>query len=78
MRLVNPGFVKTPLTDKNNFPMPMIITAKKASKILYKKFIFSKKFEINLPIIFCLIMKLLRILPYSIYFKITNKLLKSL
>ena len=78
LRLVNPGFVKTPLTDKNNFPMPMIITAKKASKILYKKFIFSKKFEINLPIIFCLIMKFLRILPYSIYFKITNKLLKSL
>ena len=78
VRLVNPGFIKTPLTDKNKFPMPMIITAEKASKILYKKFVFSKKFEINLPMRFCLMMKVLRVLPYNIYFKLTKKILKKL
>ncbi len=30
--LINPGFVKTPLTDKNNFSMPMIISMVEAAK----------------------------------------------
>ena len=30
--VVNPGFVDTPLTQKNDFPMPFLTTAEKASK----------------------------------------------
>ena len=41
VRIVSPGFVKTPLTDKNNFPMPMIISSEKAAEIMYKKFVYS-------------------------------------
>ncbi len=78
IRVVNPGFIKTPLTDKNDFPMPMIISSEKAANILYKKFISSRSFEISLPWIFCSIMKLLKILPYSIYLRITNLMIKKL
>ena len=78
VRLVNPGFVKTPLTDKNKFNMPMIISVEKATNIIYNKILFSNKFEINCPFIFCFLMKILRILPYGIYFKLTNYLMKKL
>ena len=78
VRVVNPGFIKTPLTDKNKFDMPMIISAEKASNIIYKKILYSNKFEINCPLLFCFLMKVLRILPYSVYFKLTNYLIKSL
>ncbi len=78
VRVVNPGFIKTPLTDKNKFDMPMIISVEKAANIIYNKILFSNKFEINCPLLFCFLMKVLRILPYSIYFKLTNYLMKSL
>ena len=78
VRLVNPGFIKTPLTDKNKFKMPFIISADIAAEMMYKKFLYSNSFEINLPWLFCLFMKTLRILPYKLYFKITQLLLKKL
>ena len=76
VRVVNPGFIKTPLTDKNDFKMPMIISVEKAANIMYKKFLNSKKFEINCPWFFCITMKLLRVLPYKIYFNLTQLLIK--
>ena len=78
IRVINPGFVKTPLTDKNKFKMPMIIPVEKAADIIYKKIIFSKKFEINCPWLFCFIMKILRILPNSLYLSLTQLLIKRL
>ncbi len=78
IRVINPGFVKTPLTDKNKFKMPMIIPVEKAADIMYKKIVFSKKFEINCPWLFCFIMKILRVLPNSVYFSLTQLLIKRL
>ena len=78
IRVINPGFVKTPLTDKNKFKMPMIISVEKAADIMYKKILFSKKFEINCPWLFCFIMKVLRILPNSLYLTLTQTLIKKL
>ena len=76
IRVINPGFIKTPLTDKNDFPMPLIMSADKAAKVLFKKLNYSKSFEINLPWFFCLIMKFLKIIPYPLYFFLTSKLVK--
>ena len=78
IRVVNPGFIKTPLTDKNKFKMPMIMSVEKAANIMYEKFIFSKKFEISCPWFFCIIMKILRVLPYKSYFALTQLLIKKL
>ncbi len=70
--IINPGFVKTPLTDKNDFSMPFIISAEEAATAIFNG-MKEKKFEIAFPKLFVYLLKLLRIIPYSIYFKIIKK-----
>lgn len=67
IKLINPGFVTSRLTDKNNFDMPMKITAEKAAKIIAKG-LNSKRFEIHFPVAFTLGAKLLAILPDGLFF----------
>ncbi len=69
VKIINPGFVRTPLTDKNKFDMPFIIEPDDAAQIIAKGLI-SKKFEIIFPFPFAVIMKILRFMPYSLYFKL--------
>ena len=76
VRIICPGFVKTPLTDKNDFKMPMIISSKKAGDIIYRKICNSNEFEIVFPRLFCYIMKVLKYLPNFIYLRITSRLLR--
>lgn len=72
--VVNPGFVKTPLTDLNDFPMPFIMELDDAAQAMYSG-ISSRKFEVNFPKRFTWILKFLRILPYPLYFAATKRLL---
>ena len=65
IRLINPGFVKTRLTDKNEFKMPMLISSKRAA-LLIDKGLKSKKFEIHFPKGFTIIIKLFYFFPHSI------------
>ncbi|MAU41950.1 MAG: short-chain dehydrogenase [Kordiimonas sp.] len=37
VNVVCPGFIETPMTDKNNFPMPFMMTADKAARIIKRK-----------------------------------------
>ena len=62
VKVITPGFVKTPLTDKNNFPMPFIISANAAASIIAKG-METKKFEITFPLPMYLVMKILQTLP---------------
>ena len=71
--LISPGFIKTPMTDMNDFPMPMIKTPEFAAEEIYKGLIKGKSFEIHFPKSFTFIMKLLRILPNFIYFRLVEK-----
>ncbi|WP_299733470.1 SDR family NAD(P)-dependent oxidoreductase [uncultured Endozoicomonas sp.] len=71
-KVINPGFVKTPLTDKNTFPMPFLIDSDEAASIIIKG-LASKRFEIRFPRIFAAIMGTLRHLPYALYFPIARK-----
>lgn len=77
IKIINPGFVKTPLTDKNSFEMPMIITPEQAAKHIAEG-MRSKKFEIRFPKFFTFMMKVLEILPYSLYFWTVKKITKGL
>jgi len=73
VRLVNPGFVKTPMTEKNTFPMPFMITAEAAAKTIADG-LAGRSFEICFPTRMKLLMKLLKVLPDWLYFKIGGKL----
>jgi len=68
--LVSPGFIKTPMTDQNDFPMPMIKSPEFAAEQIYIGLTKKKGFEIHFPKAFTFFLKFLRILPNSIYFKL--------
>ena len=65
--VISPGFIKTPLTDKNNFPMPFLKTVDFAAEKIFKGLVKEKAFEIHFPKGLTLILKFLRVLPYKIY-----------
>ncbi len=68
IRLVSPGFVRTPLTDRNEFPMPFRIEADEAARIIFNGLTIGRRFEITFPRRFSYFLKLLRHLPYRVYF----------
>ncbi len=70
--LVSPGFIKTPMTDQNDFPMPMIKSPEFAAEQIYIGLTKKNGFEIHFPKAFTFFLKFLRILPNSIYFKLIN------
>lgn len=72
MYLINPGFVKTPLTGKNTFKMPALISAEEAAREIIAGFARGS-FEIHFPRRFTLWLKLLRLLPYRWYFALVHK-----
>ena len=72
IKLICPGFVKTPATKVNDFKMPYLISANRAASIIFDK-IYKKGFEITFPFPFNSIMKFGKILPYKLYFKFTKK-----
>jgi len=76
--VVNPGFIKTPMTDQNPFPMPMIVSAKFAAEEMFKGLTKSNSFEIHFPKKFTFIMKILKILPNWLYLKLIKKGMKSI
>lgn len=73
VKLISPGFVRTPLTDKNDFSMPMIITPERAAQEITRG-LGSSNFEIHFPKRFTLLLKFLQWLPYRIALRITKKL----
>ncbi len=70
--LINPGFVKTPLTDRNTFRMPALISANEAAREIIAGFARGS-FEIHFPRCFTLWLKLLRLLPYRWYFALVRR-----
>ena len=76
--LISPGFIKTPMTDQNDFSMPMIKSPEFAAEQIYLGLIKKKRFEIHFPKAFTFIMKILRILPNNVYFKIMEKGMKKI
>lgn len=72
LRVVSPGFVKTPLTDKNDFPMPFRISADEAAKRIVKG-LKGKRFDIHFPKRFTFILKAISCLPDALRFKLIGK-----
>ena len=76
MRVINPGFVRTRLTDKNDFAMPGRIEPDEAAALIARG-LEGRGFEILAPRGFGWVMKGLRLLPYALYFRLTRRMLKE-
>lgn len=74
--LINPGFVKTPLTDRNEFQMPHLISAEEAAESTIAG-LESGDFEIDYPKAFTRQLQLLRHLPYRLYFAAIRRTVKE-
>lgn len=63
---INPGFVKTPLTDRNRFPMPFLLGADDAARRIVHGLERERK-EIHFPAPFSWMVKLMRVMPFPMY-----------
>ncbi len=72
LQVVNPGFVRTPLTDKNEFEMPFLMEPDAAARA-FADGLESRRFEIYFPKLFVRLMKLLRALPYGLALRLTAR-----
>jgi short-subunit dehydrogenase len=70
--VVNPGFVRTPLTDKNAFRMPFLMPVERAVDVMVRDIEREKK-ESHFPFVFSWIVKFLRVLPYPIYERLIRR-----
>ncbi|MDP3419797.1 MAG: SDR family NAD(P)-dependent oxidoreductase [Thiobacillus sp.] len=73
VHLINPGFVKTPLTDLNDFTMPALIGPDEAAREIVAG-IVAGRFEIHFPRRFTRMLKLLNLLPYRVYFPLVHRI----
>jgi len=71
VQLVCPGFVRTPMTDKNPFPMPFLMEPEDAAEAFYRG-LQGSVFEINFPRRFTFMMNLLCALPHRLYMAVTR------
>ncbi len=69
---INPGFVDTPLTAANDFPMPALMTAEAAAWELLRG-MERGQFHIHFPKRFTNGLRLARLLPYRLYFWLVRK-----
>lgn len=74
--LINPGFVRTPLTARNRFAMPALQTPQEAARAILRG-LAAGRFEIHFPKRFTLLLKLLRWLPQRLRFAITSHLVPA-
>ena len=74
--VIYPGFVKTPLTDKNTFPMPMLVTTQQASQAI-RKGLAKRKPYIYFPRRFTTLLRLIGASPYRWQKYLTAKLISE-
>lgn len=75
LQVVNPGFVDTPATKSNPFPMPMLMNVGDAADALIKG-LDKGAFEITFPKRFTRIIKAINLLPYGLYFALISRMTK--
>ena len=71
--LVSPGFIKTPMTDKNDFKMPFLKTPEFAADKIYDGLTKKNSFEIHFPKELTLTLKFFKLLPSKVYFYLLKK-----
>lgn len=75
VRMIAPGFVKSELTDRNDFPMPFLMETADAAQRIVDGLTGSDRFEIAFPKRMVWLMKTIKLLPYPVFFWLTGKML---
>lgn len=69
VQIANPGFIKTQLTDKNDFKMPFLMTPEEAAEHMFRH-MSGRKFKVSFPRLFSLVFRGSQLLPDWLYFRI--------
>lgn len=69
VQLVNPGFIRTRLTEKNSFAMPFIMEPEDAARIMFEH-MGTDRFKTSFPRLFSWLFRLSQFLPDSIYYRL--------
>ncbi len=72
LQLVNPGFVDTPMTRRNRFAMPFLMSVEESARRIVDGF-ERGGFEITFPRRLAWILKAARLLPYPVYFALLSR-----
>ncbi len=75
LHLVSPGFVDTPLTARNDFPMPFMVSAARAAHEIAHG-VERGTFDIRFPTRMSWLIRLIAALPYYLKFAITKRMLR--
>jgi NAD(P)-dependent dehydrogenase (short-subunit alcohol dehydrogenase family) len=75
VRMIAPGFVKSELTAKNDFPMPFLMETEDAARRIIDALTRSDRFEIAFPRRMVWLMKTIRFLPYPVFFALARRVL---
>ena len=70
--IVNPGFVRTPMTARNDFSMPFLMEPGEAAERIIAG-LRAGRYEIAFPRRFAVVLKILRLLPDAVFFRIVRK-----
>lgn len=73
--LIRPGFVDTPLTQKNTFAMPGQISSEQACQFIMQG-LAKRKAEISFPGLFIFTLRLFSLLPNSLWRRIAIKMIR--
>lgn len=72
VQLANPGFIKTRLTDKNDFSMPFIMEPDEAARIMFD-FMQTERFKLSFPTLFSWVFRGSQFLPDWAYYRLFGK-----
>jgi short-subunit dehydrogenase len=69
VQVVNPGFIRTQMTDKNDFNMPFIMTPEEAADVMFDH-MKTKRFKKSFPLLFSLLFRVSQFFPDWLYYRI--------
>jgi short-subunit dehydrogenase len=69
VQLINPGFIKTRLTEKNDFKMPFIMDADKAAQEFFEH-MNTDTFKKSFPMVFSWVFRLSQFMPDWMYYRL--------
>lgn len=77
LQIINHGFVRTRLTEKNKFAMPGLLEPEQAAAQIAQALDRSSHFEIRFPWRLRIVLSLFKLMPYSWSLALTRKMLRN-